>query len=280
LAAAEAGVIRMRTTAITASCVILAVAVSAGASPVMITVAGAATGDNALQLWIDGALKVDFDQSASGLAGLVNNSNSDWRNIKGFSIDVAGGSPHQLAAKVIEAHIGVNINTNAAGFIACLDAGAGNWFAETGTRYLVTNDTWSAGYVRQQTQTGPYGDMRDYIVDALGIMPGDDADGDDWRALSYDEGDVPGWANAYSIGANGVWPWGTVKGACGWAEWIWTEDWLRKSPAPYTDTTTPDSPVFFRTTFTAVPEPVTAFGVVMGLVGIGAYIRKRRRRER
>jgi len=249
-----------------------------------VTVFTAATGDNAMQMWVDGVLKVTFDQTPAGLANLVSAGNSDWKNVKTFSMNLPLGTTHVAAVQGIDSHLNVNIGTNASGFIAVLDAGEGAWFAETGTRYLVTSSSlWDMCYVRQQTDVGgPYGDNRDFIVDALSIKPADDNDGDDWRTLAYDEVDVPCWVAANEVAGIGDAPWGlqgtlsTIQNMDAAAKWLWTEDWIRtNAQTPYTDTSTPDSPVFFRTTFTPVPEPLTVMGVMMGLAGVSGYIRRR-----
>ena len=242
---------------------------------ISITVFSAVTGDNAVQVWVDGSLIVDdiAPYTSSHYSDLIENDNSAWRSASSFSVNTPPGTTHQVAVKVFDVHLMRNITINAAGFMIMLDAGPGNIFREmyleTGvkSRYMYTDGRWSAGYVRQQNRyniTNGYGDNRDFILDALNIHPAPDSEGRDWKNISYRENDVSIWnaTPTYVMGKNGsTWPWSKVNGIDTNANWIWSGDWIRQHQyttrpgynTNWRDITSPDTPMFFRRQFTVVP---------------------------
>jgi hypothetical protein len=201
------------------------------------------TADNYYNLYIDGT-KV-----------LGTTSGNDWTTAETWSGDIDMGVPHSLA---VEAWNGTTATGyNPAGFLCQLDAGAGNVFVETGTRYLYTDSTWHFW------SGGPQG------------VPWKNQ-GIAWNEEGFD---FDTWSTATEIAQNKTPapdPWGqahagTVDGISTQAWWIWSPFW---DQGPSIDRQ--DNLVFLGREFTVVPEPVTLAGVFFGIGGVVAYIRKRR----
>jgi len=168
---------------------------------------------------------------------------SEWSTAEIWSDDLALGQTHVVAVK------GSNYpgsGYNPAAFLGHIETEPGTWFLETGTSALVTDAGWKCWY------GGP---------DATPPL----SDGKEWFEPGYDDSS---WGQASVIGANGIGPWGTISGIRADAQWIWTEHWE----------TSADSPVYFRRSFTPVPEPVTGLSLLLAAGVVGTYLDRRRRR--
>ncbi|HIJ91543.1 MAG: VPLPA-CTERM sorting domain-containing protein [Desulfobulbaceae bacterium] len=87
------------------------------------------------------------------------------------------------------------------------------------------------------------------------------------------KGNNTGWGNAYSpvtdLGANGVWPWGTISGISSSAHWIWAGD------------ATTNDYAYFSTKISATSQPTPIPGAVwlMGSGLAGMFGLRRRKQE-
>jgi len=227
--------------AIAAALAMLAAGVPAQA--VTVTISTATTCDNYYDLYVDGNWQLSTTYPGNG-----------WNTPETWSVPLAAGQQHVVAVK------GSNLEPyssyNPAGFLGEIEPDPGNWFAGedlSHTHLIVTDSQWKIYYVGHNS------------TDA----PPDDSQGRNWTEAQYDDS---GWLSAFEIGPNGCSPWGTVTGIDGSAKWIWTENWNDTRPSG----SLPDTPVYFRRTFTPVPEPLTMAGLVMGLGNLVGYIRRRR----
>jgi len=274
------------------------------ASAVSVKVVTWSTNDNYYQLYVDGVLKIDRGGTNPNEEGELTQG-QDWGTPLQLDIDTELGMIHQIAVRGIDAHVNTPGLVDHAGFLFQVDAGSGNVFAETGTRYILTGDanTWLMYYGDQTYMDADTGQgaiaRRDSAINrSRWIGPPDDegeawdiVDGDgggtgdgnglygdlDWTQLGYDDS---GWdPSPPKVAKNGQSPWGPISNISTDAYWLWTDDFEdANSSSP--DPSHPDTPVFFRLSFTPVPvpEPLTMLGIFLGLGSIGVYIRRRRMR--
>ena len=235
---------------IVAVCLVITLGDTAKATSVTL-VATATTADNYYDLYIDGGDGAGGEGPAIHVA--ANYSGGEWKIAETKSFSLAMGQTHLLA---VEAHNWEPYGGyNPAAFIGQLDAGSGNWFLESGNQLLLTSVQW-------QVWVDPLG---------LGGAPADQGSLK-WYDAGYDDS---GWVNAFEIGANGTGPWGTINGISSEAQWIWTENWNDDGlPVGGQDV---DTPVYFRMSFTPVPEPMTLAGALMGCGALVGYLRRRRK---
>ena len=225
-----------------AALMVLAVGVPAQAVTVLISTA--TTCDNYYDLYVDGQWQLGTTYPGNG-----------WNTPEAWSVPLAAGQEHVVAVKGsnLEPYSGYN----PAGFLGEIEPDPGNWFAGedlSHTHLIVSDSQWKIYYVGHNSADPP-------PIDTQGL---------NWTQAQYDDS---GWLSAFEIGPNGRSPWGTVSGIDGSAKWIWTENWDGTGSIDLL----PDTPVYFRRTFTPVPEPVTMAGLMLGIGSIAGYVRRRRR---